>query len=53
LTTAAAARNRPAWQELLFDPEKVGEAMVGTLSGVEPVSDFQDWHPWRELVVAA
>jgi hypothetical protein len=37
----------------VFDPEQLGGAIVQTLSGIEPVSDFQDWRPWRELVVAA
>jgi hypothetical protein len=36
---------------LLRDPEHVGLLLRDTLN--EPVGDFQDWPPWRQLVVAA
>jgi hypothetical protein len=34
----------------LFDAEQVG-SMLGHVSGLPPVRDFQDWAPWRPLVV--
>ncbi|MBL0888965.1 ATP-binding protein [Myceligenerans sp. I2] len=37
----------------MFDPEKVGGAIAPTLGDVFPVRDFQDYPPWRELVVAS
>jgi hypothetical protein len=40
-------------RSVAFDPELVGEAIVPALSAVRPVPDFQDWEPWREIVVAA
>ncbi|MFD2792339.1 AAA family ATPase [Promicromonospora vindobonensis] len=52
-TTTAAELDALLPDAVVFDPEKLGEAIVQTLSGIEPVSDFQDWRPWRELVVAA
>ncbi|MFJ4654838.1 AAA family ATPase [Nocardia sp. NPDC088792] len=36
----------------LFDTEEVGVMLRHVLS-TEPVRDFQDWQPWRGLVVAA
>jgi len=35
----------------LFDPETVGYMLQPNLAD-HPVSDFQDWPPWRTLVVA-
>jgi chloramphenicol 3-O-phosphotransferase len=35
----------------LFDPETVGYMLRSHLTD-HPVSDFQDWPPWRPLVVA-
>lgn len=35
----------------LFDPETVGYMLRPNLAD-HPVSDFQDWPPWRPLVVA-
>jgi len=35
----------------LFDPETVGY-MLGPNLADRPVSDFQDWPPWRPLVTA-
>lgn len=35
----------------LFDPETVGYMLRPHLTD-HPVSDFQDWPPWRPLVVA-
>ncbi|GHH66215.1 AAA family ATPase [Promicromonospora soli] len=52
-TTTAAELDTLLPDVVVFDPEKMGEAIVPTLSGVETVGDFQDWRPWRELVVAA
>lgn len=52
-TTTAAALDALLPDAIVFDPEKMGEPLVPTLSGIEPVSDFQAWRPWRELVVAA
>jgi hypothetical protein len=52
-TTTAAELDALLPEVVVFDPEKMGEAIVPALSGIEPVSDFQDWRPWRELVVAA
>lgn len=52
-TTTAAELDALLPEAVVFDPEKMGEAIVPTLSGIEAVPDFQDWRPWRELVVAA
>lgn len=52
-TTTAAELDALLPKAVVFDPEKVGEAVAPTLIGVEPAADFQDWRPWRELVVAA
>jgi hypothetical protein len=52
-TTTAAELDALLPGAVVFDPEKMGEAIVPALSGIEPVPDFQDWRPWRELVVAA
>jgi hypothetical protein len=52
-TTTAAELDALLPEVVVFDPEKMGEAIVPTLSGVEPVRDFQDWRPWREMAVAA
>lgn len=52
-TTTAAELDALLPEVVVFDPEKMGEAIVTTLGGIEPVSDFQDWRPWREMVVAA
>jgi hypothetical protein len=35
----------------LFDPETVGYMLQANLAD-HPVSDFQQWPPWRPLVVA-
>lgn len=49
-TTAAELRSLiPSGR--LFDPETVGYMLRANLTG-HPVSDFQDWPPWRPLVVA-
>ena len=34
----------------VFDAEQVGELLVPILKGV-PCNDFQEWEPWRGLVV--
>lgn len=34
----------------IFDPEQVGYMLRHVLT--EPIDDFQDWPPWRQLVVA-
>jgi hypothetical protein len=52
-TTTAAELDALLPEAVVFDPEQLGGAIVPTLGGVEPVPDFQDWRPWRELVVAA
>lgn len=52
-TTTAATLDALLPDAVVFDPEKVGEAITPTLSAHERVRDFQDWRPWRELVVAA
>ncbi|MCP2265959.1 AAA family ATPase [Promicromonospora thailandica] len=52
-TTTAAALDALLPEALVFDPEKVGESITPTLAAVETVRDFQDWRPWRELVVAS
>lgn len=52
-TTTAAELNALLPEAVVFDPEQIGGAIVPTLGGIEPVPDFQDWRPWRELVVAA
>lgn len=35
----------------IVDPEYVGYMLRHALA-TEPVGDFQDWPPWRELVVS-
>jgi hypothetical protein len=52
-TTTAAELDALLPEVVVFDPENMGGAIVDTLSGIEPVPDFQDWRPWREMVVAA
>ena len=52
-TTTAAELDALLPEAVVFDPEKIGEVIAPTLGGIEPVPDFQDWRPWRELVVAA
>lgn len=52
-TTTAAELKALLPDTVVFDPEMLGAAIVPTLSAMEPVSDFQNWRPWRELVVAA
>jgi AAA domain-containing protein len=34
----------------IYDPEQVGDMLRHILT--EPIDDFQDWPPWRHLVVA-
>jgi hypothetical protein len=51
--TATAAELLPLVPDArLFDPETVGYMLQLNLAD-HPVSDFQDWPPWRALVVAA
>lgn len=52
-TTTAAELDALLPEVVVFDPEQIGGAIAPTLGGIEPVPDFQDWRPWRELVVAA
>ncbi|MFD6443612.1 hypothetical protein ACFWEJ_00825 [Promicromonospora sp. NPDC060204] len=52
-TTTAAELDALLPEAVVFDPESMGPPLVPTLSGIEPVHDFQDWRPWRELVVTA
>jgi hypothetical protein len=47
-TSAILAASLP--DARVFDSEKVGELLVPILKSV-PVRDFQDWPPWRGLVV--
>jgi hypothetical protein len=47
-TSALLAASLP--NARVFDSEKVGELLVPILQSV-PVPDFQDWPPWRRLVV--
>lgn len=35
----------------IFDSETVGLMLGPVLGSVVPVRDFQDWRPWRHLVV--
>lgn len=50
-TTTATALRRLIPSSRLFDPETVGYMLQPNLAD-HPVSDFQDWPPWRPLVVA-
>ncbi|WP_419706329.1 AAA family ATPase [Promicromonospora sp. NFX87] len=52
-TTTAAELDALLPEVVVFDPEQIGGVIAPTLGAVEPVPDFQDWRPWRELVVAA
>lgn len=36
----------------VFDAEQVGYLLRGVLAGRHPAQNFQEWHPWRSLVVA-
>jgi len=47
-TSAILAESLP--DARIFDSEKVGEPLMPILKSV-PVRDFQDWPPWRRLVV--
>ena len=47
-TSAILAASMP--DARIFDSEKVGELLAPILRSV-PVRDFQDWTPWRHLVV--
>lgn len=38
---------------MLFDTEWGGLPLQPVLSSGRPVADFQDWMPWRRVVVAA
>jgi hypothetical protein len=52
--TTTAGRLRSLLPDaVVFDPELIGQALVPTLREVRTVRDFQDWDPWRELVVAS
>ena len=35
----------------VFDAEKVGETLMSVTPGLPPTDNFQDWPPWRPLVV--
>ena len=35
----------------IFDAEKVGETLMDIRPGLPPTGNFQDWPPWRPLVV--
>lgn len=50
-TTAAAELLPLVPSSRLFDPETVGYMLRPNLAD-HPVGDFQDWPPWRPLVVA-
>ena len=50
-TTTAAELRFLIPSSRLFDPETVGYMLRPNLAG-HSVSDFQDWPPWRPLVVA-
>ncbi|MGH6657309.1 MAG: AAA family ATPase [Actinocrinis sp.] len=47
-TSQLLAKTLPAAR--VFDSERVGELLVPILEGV-PCNDFQEWDPWRALVV--
>lgn len=47
-TSELVAKKLP--EARVFDSERVGELLVPMLAGV-PCSDFQEWDPWRGLVV--
>lgn len=50
-TTVAAALAPLIPRARLFDPETVGYLLQPNLAD-HPVPDFQQWPPWRHLVVA-
>ncbi|MGQ0717993.1 MAG: hypothetical protein ACT4NP_11925 [Pseudonocardiales bacterium] len=50
-TTTAKALVALLPDSRIFDPERVG-FMLGHVLTTEQVDDFQDWRPWRELVIA-
>lgn len=47
-TSQLLAKTLPAAR--VFDSERVGELLAPILAGV-PCNDFQEWDPWRALVV--
>lgn len=52
-TSVARALVDRATSLAIFDAEEVGYMLGHALSRPRPVRDFQDWPPWRNLVVAA
>ena len=50
-TSTAAELHSLVPSSRVFDPETVGYMLQPNLAD-HPVSDFQDWPPWRPLVVA-
>ena len=50
-TTAAAELTRQLPRSRVFDSETVGHMLRHVIT--EPVRNFQDWPPWRSLVVHA
>lgn len=50
-TTTAAELRSSIPSSRVFDPETVGYMLRSNLAD-HPVTDFQQWPPWRQLVVA-
>lgn len=50
-TTASALVQQLLPDSRIFDAEKVGETLMDIRPGLPATDNFQDWDPWRPLVV--
>lgn len=50
-TTTAALVQRVLPESRIFNAEKVGEVLMDVTPGLPPTDNFQNWPPWRPLVV--
>ena len=50
-TTTSALVQQLVPGSRVFDPEKVGETLMDLSPGLPSTGNFQDWPPWRALVV--
>jgi hypothetical protein len=50
-TTVSALVQQLIPNSRVFDAEKVGETLMDVTPGLPATDNFQDWPPWRPLVV--
>jgi hypothetical protein len=50
-TTTSPLVQRQIPNSRVFDAEKVGETLMDVTPGLPPTDNFQNWPPWRPLVV--